>query len=237
MSYIEGMVAAVPAANKDAFRKHAASAGLLFKEYGVVRQMESWGDDVPDGKVTDFKGAVKAKPDEVIVFSWLEYPDKATRDNANKKMTNDPRMKEMGAEMPFDGKRMILGGFSSINDSGAGSKPGYVDGCLVPVPAGNKDAFQEMSAKKGAVLKEYGATRVVDAWGDDLPDGTVTDFKGAVKAKDGEKIVYSWVEWPSKQARDEGWEKAAADPRMKDVSLPYDGKRVVYGGFAPIFEA
>jgi len=178
-----------------------------------------------------------AKPDEVIVFSWLEYPDKATRDRANEKMTNDPRMKQMGAALPFDGRRMILGGFSSINDSGDGGKPGYVEGCLVPVPASNKDAYQKMSAKHAAVLKECGATRVVDAWGDDLPDGKITDFKGAVKAKDDEKIVYSWVEWPSKQARDAGWEKAKDDPRMKDISLPFDGKRVVYGGFAPILDA
>jgi uncharacterized protein YbaA (DUF1428 family) len=236
MSYIEGMVAAVPAANKDAFCRHAASAALLFREYGVTRQVESWGDDVPEGKITDFKEAVKARPDEVIVFSWLEYPDKATRDSANERMTNDPRMKEMGEAMPFDGKRMIFGGFSSINDSGESSKPGYVEGCLVPVPERNKDAYRKMSAMHGAVLQEYGATRVVDAWGDDLPDGKVTDFKNAVKAKDGEKIVYSWVEWPSKQTRDEGWEKAKDDPRMKDISLPFDGKRVVYGGFAPVLD-
>jgi uncharacterized protein YbaA (DUF1428 family) len=78
--------------------------------------VEAWGDDVPDGKVTDFRRAVQAKDDEEVVFSWFEYPDKATRDAANEKMMSDPRMKDMGDTMPFDGKRMIMGGFSTILD-------------------------------------------------------------------------------------------------------------------------
>ena len=120
MTYFEGFVQAVPAANKEAYRKHAEDAAPLFKEFGATRLVEGWGDDVPDGKVTDFKGAVKAKEDEVVVFSWLEYPDKATRDIASQKMMSDPRMKEMGATMPFDGQRMIYGGFQPILDTAKG---------------------------------------------------------------------------------------------------------------------
>ncbi|MGD2132352.1 MAG: DUF1428 domain-containing protein [Maricaulaceae bacterium] len=116
MTYIDGFVIAVPAANKEAYRKHAADAVALFKEFGATRVVETWGDDVPDGKVTDFKRAVQAKPDEVVVFSWIEYPDKATRDAAQEKYMSDPRMEEMGANMPFDGKRIIFGGFSAIVD-------------------------------------------------------------------------------------------------------------------------
>jgi uncharacterized protein YbaA (DUF1428 family) len=148
MAYIEGFVAAVPAVNKEAYRKHAADAASLFKEFGATRMVETWGDDVPDAKVTDFKGAVKAEQGEVVVFSWLEYPTKAARDAANEKIMSDPRMKEMSA-MPFDGQRMIFGGFTPIVES-AGGKMGYVDGALVPMPASKKDAYRDMAGKAAA---------------------------------------------------------------------------------------
>jgi uncharacterized protein YbaA (DUF1428 family) len=237
MSYIEGFVAAVPRANKEAYRKHATNAQTYFKKFGATRVVETWGDDIPDGKVTDFKRSVKATPDEDITFSWIEYPDKQTRDKANEIMMSDPVMKDLGKSMPFDGKRMIWGGFAPINDSGVTSKPGYVDGCVIPVPAANQAAYREMADKHAAILKEYGATRTVDAWGDDVPDGKITDYKGAVQATQDEKVVYSWVEWPSKEARDKGWEKAMADPRMKGMAMPFDGKRMIYGGFEPILDS
>ncbi len=236
MSYIEGYVAAVPRANKDAYKKHATNSLTYFKKLGATRLVETWSDDVPEGKVTDFKRSVKAKPDEDVIFSWVEYPNKATRDKALEKMMNDPQMKEMGKDMPFDGQRMIWGGFMAINDSGVAGKPGYIDGCVTPVPANNKDAYVEHADKHAAILKEYGATRTVDAWGDDVPDGKVTDYKAAVQAQPGEKVIFSWVEWPSKQARDAGWDKAMEDPRMKDMQVPFDGKRMIYGGFAPILD-
>jgi len=236
MAYVEGFVVAVPAANKEAYRKHAAEAAPLFKAFGATRMVENWGDNVPDGKVTDFKGAVKAKQDEVIVFSWLEYPDKAARDAAIEKLMSDPRMEAMGASMPFDGQRMIFGGFTVIIDEGSRGKMGYVDGALIPVPAGNKDAYRARAAETAAVFKDYGATRVVEAWGDDVPDGKVTDYKGAVKATGDEKVVYAWIEWPSKAVRDAGWPKVFADPRMHPESVPYDGSRMIHGGFAPLLD-
>ena len=237
MAYVQGFVVPVPAANKEAYRKLAADFAAMFKEFGATRQVEAWGDDVPDGKLTDFKGAVKAKPDEVVVFAWLEYPSKAVADAAGEKMMSDPRMKEMGAAMPFDGQRMIYGGVTPILDErAAGRTTGYVDGCLVPVPAANKEAYRDMAAKSAALFKEYGATRVVEAWGDDVPDGEVTDYKGAVQATADEKVVYSWIEWPSKAVRDEGWKKIMADPRMHAGTVPFDGKRMIYGGFAPILD-
>lgn len=238
MSYVEGFVLAVPADKKDVYLKHATDAAPLFKEFGVVRMVETWGDDVPDGKVTDFKRAVKATPEEAVVFSWFEYPDKAAREAANTKMMSDPRMKDMGASMPFDGKRMIMAGFTVIADTGRAAKPGYVDGALIAVPVANKDAYLKVAAKHAALFREYGATRVVDAWGDDVPDGKITDFKGAVKAAADEKVVYSWVEWPSKELRDTAWQKLMTDARMQagaDV-MPFDGKRMIHGGFRPILD-
>lgn len=237
MTYIEGFVAAVPTANKDAYRQHADEAAPLFKAFGATRHVEAWGDDVPKGKVTDFHGAVQAKDDETVVFSWLEYPDKATRDAANEKIMADPRMKAMGEAMPFDGKRMIYSGFDTLLDEGS-DKGGYVDGFVVPVPEGNKDAYREMAEKACAVFREYGAVRVVEAWGDDVADGEVTDYRRAVKAEDGETVVYSFIEWPSKEARDAGWEKTMADERMKPdpATMPFDGRRMVWGGFTTILD-
>jgi uncharacterized protein YbaA (DUF1428 family) len=116
MKYVEGFVAAVPANNKEIYRKHAADAAPIFKEFGVTRMVECWGDDVPEGQVTDFRRAVQAQDGEVVVFSWFEYPSKEVRDAANAKMRSDPRMKALGEQMPFDGKRMIFGGFAPIVD-------------------------------------------------------------------------------------------------------------------------
>ncbi len=119
MSYVDGFVVAVPKGNRELYRASAAKAWPLFKEYGAIRHIECWGDDVPDGKTTDFKRAVKAEADEVVVFAWIEYPSKEVRDAANKKMMEDPRMEQMGQDMPFDGKRMIYGGFAPIFEESA----------------------------------------------------------------------------------------------------------------------
>ena len=239
MTFVEGFVVAVPTANKEAYRQHAADAAPLFKEFGVARMVEAWGDDVPDGKVNDLKGAVQAKDDETVVFSWFEYPDKATRDAANEKMMSDPRMQSMGEAMPFDAKRMIIGGFDSIVDDRADGSMGYADGYVVPVPDANKDAYRALAEKASQVFRDHGATRVVEAWGDDVPDGKVTDFARAAHKQDGETVVFSWIEWPSKEARVAGWEKVMADERMQPdgTEVPFDGKRMIYGGFAPIVEA
>jgi uncharacterized protein YbaA (DUF1428 family) len=115
MSYVDGFLIPVPAARKKEFIAQAAKMAPIFKEFGAKRVVECWGDDVPDGKVTDFKGAVKANDDETVVFSWVEYPSKEIRDAANKRIMEDKRVKAMG-DMPFDGKRMIFGGFAPILD-------------------------------------------------------------------------------------------------------------------------
>jgi len=117
MPYIDGFVIAVPKAKQQAFTDHANRADAVFMEWGATRILECWEDDVPDGQVTDFRKAVQAKPDEAVVFSWVEWPDKATRDAAMQKMMGDeldPRMDPKTNPMPFDGKRMIFGGFSPV---------------------------------------------------------------------------------------------------------------------------
>ncbi len=114
MSYIDGFVTAVPTAGKQAFIDHARKFDPVFMEYGAIRVVDAWGDDVPAGKVTDFQRAVLATADETVVFSWIEWPDKATRDAGMAKMMEDPRMDPALNPMPFDGKRMIYGGFVPV---------------------------------------------------------------------------------------------------------------------------
>ena len=117
MSYVDGFVIAVPTVNKQALIDHAGLFDPIFLEYGATRVLECWGDDVPHGKQTDFYRAVAAKEDETVVFSWVEWPDKATRDQAMARMMEDPRMdpgNPANQVMPFDGARMIFGGFSPV---------------------------------------------------------------------------------------------------------------------------
>lgn len=112
MAYYDGFLAAVRTADKDTYRAFSERSWELFSALGAVSVVETWGDDVPDGKLTSFPLAVKKEEDETVVFSWIEWPDKATRDAGWQRMMSDPDM-QMG-EMPFDGKRMIFGGFEQL---------------------------------------------------------------------------------------------------------------------------
>jgi uncharacterized protein YbaA (DUF1428 family) len=121
MSYVDGFVIAVPKGNKQNFIDHAKQVDSVFMENGAKRVLECWGDDVKDGKLTDFRRAVRAKDDEVVVFSWIEWPDKNTRDAAMAKVMSDPRLNPEKNPMPFDGKRMIFGGFAPVLELGTRS--------------------------------------------------------------------------------------------------------------------
>ena len=116
MNYIDGFVVAVPTANRERYKKHAETAALVFKEHGALRLVECWGDDVPQGKVTSFPMAVKCKDDETVVFSWVAWPSKKVRDEGMKKVMADPRLQPDKNPMPFDGKRLIYGGFEMLVD-------------------------------------------------------------------------------------------------------------------------
>ena len=120
MTYIDGFIIACPKANKQKFIDHANNADSMFIEMGAIRVVECWADDVPDGTRTDFRKAVQAREDETVVFSWVEWPDKVTRDAAFARMMDgsDPRLDPQKNPMPFDGKRMIYGGFRPLVELG-----------------------------------------------------------------------------------------------------------------------
>lgn len=247
MTYIQGFVIAVPTANKQKFIDHASQADPVFLKHGASRVLECWQDNVDKGHTTDFFGAVDCKDDESVVFSWLEWSDKAAHDAMSAKMEelmkSEPSFDPERNPMPFDGKRMIYGGFEPIVEEGAITPNPYVQGFLVPVPSGNKEAYRTAALAMWDIMKDYGATRVIEAWQQDVPRGQHTDFFRAVKAEDGEVVVFSFVEWASKQVCDKSHETMMQDERMKqfmgenpDTKPPFDGKRMVYGGFVPVVE-
>ena len=114
MTYISGFVTPVKPENKDAYIESARMAWPLFQEFGALSMNEGWGDNTPDGKVTDFRRAVQATAEETVVFSWVEWPSREARDAGMKKVMEDPRIPQDMSTMPFDGKRMIYGGFQTI---------------------------------------------------------------------------------------------------------------------------
>lgn len=116
MAHVDGFVAAVPTANRDAYLAHASDAAAVFRKLGAVRVVECWGTEVPDGELTSFPMAVRCGPDETVVFSWVEWPDKPTRDAGIARLAEE--MNAAGiSEMPFDGKRLIYGGFELLLDA------------------------------------------------------------------------------------------------------------------------
>ncbi|WNO54464.1 DUF1428 domain-containing protein [Stakelama saccharophila] len=114
----------------------------------------------------------------------------------------------------------------------------YVDGFVVPVPHDKKEAYRAMAAKALPLFKEHGVLQLVECWGDDIKHGETTDFYRAVRAEEGENVVFSWMTWESKEARDAGWEKMMADERMQpDGEMPFDGKRMFFGGFSILLDS
>ncbi len=112
INYVDGVVCAVPTANKADYLAHAEAAAIVFKRYGAISLLECWGDDVPEGEINSLHTAVQRKPDETVVMSFITWPSKEVRDTAWAKLQEDPDMQEM--TMPFDGSRMIFGGFEPL---------------------------------------------------------------------------------------------------------------------------
>lgn len=234
MSYLQGFIIPVKEGDKQAYLDLATKAAPVFAEYGARATVECWGEDVPDGKRTDMKRAVQAEAGEHIVFSWVWWPDKATCDNAAEKLMADERMQPDGA-MPFNPQRMIYGGYEALYDGGDGGSFGYVDGVVAPTSV-DKAAFADHAARISAYFLKSGATRIVDGWGIDVPDGKVTDFKRAVAAEEGETVIFGWVEWPDKPTRDAAFAGMMDDPEVQAAPPAFDMQRAIFGGFVPILD-
>ncbi len=237
MGYYTGMVAAVPAANRDDYVAHAAAAWKVFKTHGAVRMVDTWGVDVPHGKLTDFHRAVEAGEDEVVVFSWIEWPDGPFAEAAWPALMNDPAMAAL-PQAPFDGSRMIYGGFTPVWEQGGHTGAGYYQGFVLPVPAANKDAYAKMAEEVWPMFRDGGALGTVEGWGDYLPHGQRTDFHRAVRAEGDEVVMFSWIRWPDRATCEAAAAamEASADP-AQFTQMPFDGKRMFWGGFEPLFDS
>ena len=235
MTYIQGFLIPVSPEQKEPYRAMAAKAAPLFREYGATRLVECWGEELPEGKRTDMKRAVKAQGDEGVVFSWLFWPDRATCDAAGERMRTDDRMKPDG-EMPFDMARMIVAGFDVASDDGGDGAFGWIDGMVAPVRTTQRQAFLDHAAAMAGELQARGALRIVNGWGVDVADGKTTDFKRAVAASDDETVTFGWIEWPDKATHDRGWGALMADGTMARHPPVWEGPRAIFGGFVPIFD-
>ena len=235
MTYFQGFLVPVAADRKDEYLDMARIAATVFADYGGLGAVECWGDDVPDGKVTDMKRAVLAEPTEAIVFSWVWWPDKATADAAGPKMMADERMQFSDGEVPFNPQRMIYGGFSVSQDTGSKGAFGYVDGVVAPA-SGDEATFAERVSALDALFLKHGALRLVDGWGVDVPEGKVTDFRRAVAAEPGETVIFGWIEWPDKATREAAFAAVMQDPAMQATTPAFNMKRAIFGGFTPILD-
>ena len=113
----------------------------------------------------------------------------------------------------------------------------YVTGFLTPVPVENKERYIKSARDAWPLFQRYGAQKYVECWGDQIGDGKTTDFKRAVKLEEGEQVVFAWIVWADRAAADSAWEKMQADPAMKDMDMPFDGRRMIWGGFQTVFES
>ncbi len=237
MTYYTGSIAAVPTANQGKYIEHASAAWPMFQSRGATRMIENWGEDVPKGKLTDFHRAVAASDDESVVFSWIEWPDKATADAAWRQMESDPAMQQM-PEMPFDGKRMIFGGFTPVFERGAHTGANYCQGFTLAVPQEKKAAYVAMAEKGWDLLSGNGALGLIENWGEDVPRGKQTDFYRATKCEDHEVPVFSWIAWPDRATCDAAAKVMQEDSGDMDMSdMPFDGMRMMWAGFAPVFDS
>lgn len=237
MPYFTGSIAPVPHTNRQPYIDHLKATWPIFQRHGATRMVESWGVDVPHGKVNDLYGAVRAREDEAVVFGWLEWPDKATADAAWQTMQADPAMADL--KMPFDGSRLIFGGFAPVFSGGTDRGVGYVQGFALAVPEANRDAYVKMAREAwDAEFHPRGCLGMVEGWGVDVPRGQQTDFYRATLAEAGEVALFSWIAWPDKSTCDAAGSAMEASMAGQEMPpMPFDGMRMMWGGFEPIFDS
>ena len=209
-------------------RRNSASSGMV----------EAWDSDVPEGKVTDFRKAVDAKPDEKVVFSWFEYPSKAGARRRQREVHERPAHGGHGREHAVRRQAHDHGRLRRDRRGRLGAAAAIPTASSCRCPKAKRDAYRELAVEDGQGVppawRDAGRSRRSPTTSQ---HGKVTDFYRAVKAEDGEDVVFSFIEWPDKATRDEAWKKIMADESLKpEGDMPFDGKRMFWGGFEKILD-
>ena len=239
MNYVDVFVAPIPAADKEAYIEMARAISALFIDHGALRLVAAWGDDVPEGKLTSFPLAVQCQGDEVVAFSWIQWPSKAARTQGMEQARCDKRMQQI--TLPGDRPRIIFGSFQIVVDeqlrAAAASEQKYLDGFAAAVATTKRDAYIQSAHNFMSVFQRHGALHTVEAWGDDIKPGKLTSFPQAVQLQDDEAVVVSWVAWPTRAERNACMEAMMKDPEMQNMDMPFDGQRMIYGGFEVVVDS
>lgn len=237
MTCLTGVLAPVAVTNRSAYLDFAKAAWPVLQKHGARGCVEAWGVDLPHGKINDLYTSVQAQDGEAVVFSWIEWADLATAQRAMTAMRDAPEMAEM-AEMPYDGKRMIFGNFSPLLLEGSTRGATYLQGFVLAVPNAKKDAYAEIAAQGWTQLfQPNGCLGMFEGWGKDVPHGKLTDFYRATLAQADETPLFSWLAWPDKEtctAAASVMEEASA--RMFPAGMPFDTRRMMWGGFDIIMD-
>lgn len=237
MTWFTCSITAVPTANRQKYIDHVRAAWAVFQTHGATRMVETWGVDVPRGEVNDLQGAVNARDDENVVFSWLEWPDQATADACWRGMMTDPAAAAL--DMPFDGSRMIFGGFEPVFEGGTDRDAGYFQGFALAMPEQNRAAYVKMAGEAWEeAFRPRGCLGIVECRGVDVPRGELTDFYRATRAEAGEVPMFSWAAWPDRATCDAAGEAMEAEMEGQEFpEMPFDGARMMWGGFEPVFDS
>ena len=239
MTYIQGMMAPVRRDKKQAYTDMATQAVAIFRKNGALAVIETWSDDLSEDKINDMSTAVLREADEDVLFTYIIWPSKAAREEGMRKTFADPFWSSGDFNPPMDGKRMFYGGFDPIvSKGGYAGAARYIDGFLLACPTASKEAYRLMAEDAWPMFEKHGAISMYECWGDDIMPGKLTSMEIAVKKEPDETVLFSWIGWPSKAARDAGMAAFHEElPMDEPPEMPFDGKRMIFGGFEVIVDA
>ena len=239
MNYVDVFVAPIPVVAKEAYVEMARTMSALFTDHGALRLVAAWGDDVPTGKLTSFPLAVQRQGDEEVAFSWIQWPSRVARTQGMEKARADKRMQQI--KLPGDRQRIIFGSFQTVVDEqlqdAAAFELKYLDGFVAAVATAKRDAYIQSAHDFMPLFQRYGALQTAELWADEVAAGKITSFPQAVQLQDDEAVVVSWVAWPTRAARNACMEAMMKDPEMQNMAMPFDGQRMIYGGFEVVVDS